>query len=739
MEPVEARIQFSAPNPDWSFNGIGRVATDVGGLDNYAHAVAIQRDGRIVVAGDTGGDSLLLRYNVNGSLDESFGTHGVVRIDLSKIGAADSANCVAIQSDGKIVVGGYAVQTHHGFDAFDGLQSEDFVVARFNTNGQLDASYGAGGVAYPGWVVFEAGGEPLELANDRAHGIGIQSDGRAVLVGQSSGSWAIARLNTNGTFDNSFNNSIYSQIAHGWNGDASARRIAIDVFGNIVVGGYAGSNDPQYANSHQVALARFRPDGILDAGFDVDGKVLFDQGSLAQTLSGLAIKPSGEIVLASNDEYGYGSITTLRSNGSHRHTSDGPRLHVYNDVIVMPDDEVVVGLTDYSRTPALFGVNSPFDLPWYHTFGQSNAISTAIAVGADGRKAQVGITAEGGSGWNIAVVSYRGVNRTVVGTFSGQVFLDQDGDAVKDSNETGKPGLRVYVDRNNNGVFDSTNGLDERSVLSDAAGNYSIDLAKGSYQLRVLAPPTFTQTLPTSNAAYGINIAGGQLISGKNFGIRPPTTKATGNSIAGQVFNDLNASGGRSITGIVEPNLAGWRVFIDKNHNGKHDGGEASKQTDASGNYAFDNLAPGSYRVACELKTGWRRTQAAAGFYDVQLVNVTHFEHKDFGVTQRALISGVVFADNNGNKTRETGEKGLGGWRVYLDLNNDGKFNTGDASVLSDAEGKWNFNNLTAGNYAVRIVQQSGFKATSPAGGWRSVTVGAGAVSSGQLFGQRPI
>ncbi len=93
---------------DPSFGGDGKVTTDLGGGDDRAFSVAIQPDGKIVVAGDSYNgqdrDFALARYNIDGPFDNSFGGDGIVTTDFG--GISESANSVAIQPDGKIVVGG---------------------------------------------------------------------------------------------------------------------------------------------------------------------------------------------------------------------------------------------------------------------------------------------------------------------------------------------------------------------------------------------------------------------------------------------------------------------------------------------------------------------------------------------------------------------------------------------------------------------------------------------------------
>jgi hypothetical protein len=116
---------------------------------------------------------------------------------------------------------------------------------------------------------------------------------------------------------------------------------------------------------------------------------------------------------------------------------------------------------------------------------------------------------------------------------------------------------------------------------------------------------------------------------------------------------------------------------------------------------------------------------------------------ENFGARQTvaasARVSGTVFNDANGNGKRDLGELGLGLWRVYLDLNKDGRYDAGDASALTDVSGNWSFGSLAAGTYVVRIVQNTGTATTTPVGGTYNVTLASGQSVTGKLFGEKGI
>src|SRR5262245_57018123 len=175
VETLEDRDVPTAGAVDQTFAASGVAFTDVGPLNDSGRALAVQTDGRIVVVGKAeqpfGGDFALARYNADGSLDSSFGTGGMVTTDFAL--RDDGATCVALQSDSKVVVAGYTQEA-------DG--SYDFAVVRYNTDGSLDTSFGAGGK-----VIIEFQDLPNRTVDEFASGVAIQGGGTIVVAGTSGG------------------------------------------------------------------------------------------------------------------------------------------------------------------------------------------------------------------------------------------------------------------------------------------------------------------------------------------------------------------------------------------------------------------------------------------------------------------------------------------------------------------------------------------------------------------------
>jgi hypothetical protein len=202
-------------------------------------------------------------------------------------------------------------------------------------------------------------------------------------------------------------------------------------------------------------------------------------------------------------------------------------------------------------------------------------------------------------------------------------------------------------------------------------------------------------------------------------------------SIVGRVFDDVNADGRRNGG---EIGLAGRPVFIDLNKNGKWDRGEPGTTTATDGSYEFSSIAVGQYVVREAPMAGWRATTTSS--YNVSVEADQMQSGMDFGQTNTARISGVVFDDKNGDSKRESGERGLAGWLVYLDTNNDGKLDQGDLTATTNSTGRYSFI-VPAGKYVVREALKKGFHRTSPAKGFWPVTAAAGHIIDSVNFGDR--
>jgi len=225
------------PNGDLatSFGTNGKTQTDFDLSSDEAWAMALQGDDKIVLAGTTvvsDTDFGLARYTASGDLDPSFGDDGLVRTDFSGAGSRDEARAVVIQpSDGYIVVGGRS----------DAAGNTDFALARYDPTGNLDPSFGVGGL-----VTFDIGS-----VSDEIRGLGLQSDEKIVAVGRNAPTGAdddfvVARFNSDGSIDRSFgpNGFVLTDITDMFRID-DARAVAIQADDRIVVVGQSAVGGKQ--------------------------------------------------------------------------------------------------------------------------------------------------------------------------------------------------------------------------------------------------------------------------------------------------------------------------------------------------------------------------------------------------------------------------------------------------------------------------------------------------------------
>ncbi len=286
---------------DTSFSKDGKQTTEfVSGAG--ALGVALQRDGKIVVVGDTnsgGGDFALARYNPNGSLDKSFSGDGKLTTNFGgdPREGGDGATAVAIQGNGngRIVVAGWSAV---------GSYERSFALARYNPDGSLDRSFSGDGKLttdfyFPG----------------QANGVAVhQPNGRIVAVGYVGSSFALARYNPDGSLDRSFSGDGKQETVIGPFANV-ANAVALQANGVIIAVGRGGGGGSNFA------LARYNPNGSLDQSFSKDGKQETDFGNY-DGANGMAIQADGKIVAAGFGGQGF-ALARYNQNGSPDKTFAG--------------------------------------------------------------------------------------------------------------------------------------------------------------------------------------------------------------------------------------------------------------------------------------------------------------------------------------------------------------------------------------------------------------------------------
>ncbi len=293
---------------DNTFGTNGIVTTAVNKSDDKIFSIAIQQDGKIVAAG-TSYEGInnqnvyvfaLARYNTDGSLDNTFGTNGMVTTALEISGTLqqdNEAKSVIIQNDGKIVIGGYSGSNNQNY----------FALIRYNSNGSLDNSFNTNGI-----VVTAVGTE-----SDVINSLAIQSDGKIVTAGFSEigyylYAFGLARYDTNGSLDNTFgtNGIVTTAIEQ----SSEANSVTIQSDGKIVVAGYSGDG-----NRDDFALARYNTSGSLDNTFGTNG-ITTTPFIFSDEANSVAIQTDGKIVAAGaceyNDFYNLDGFALMRYTGS---------------------------------------------------------------------------------------------------------------------------------------------------------------------------------------------------------------------------------------------------------------------------------------------------------------------------------------------------------------------------------------------------------------------------------------
>lgn len=294
-----ALVQYNADGTlDTGFDGDsgtgnGIVTTDIAGAGEVAYDVAIQADGKIVVAGYSNASLLVARYLIDGRLDTTFDGDGISTLGLTGI-----AYAVAVQPDGKIVAAG----TNAG----------DFKVVRYASNGGLDLTFGGGdGIAM---IDVNSG------SSDTARSMVMQDDGRIVAGGVSSTAgnddFAVARLTSLGDLDASFAGDGTTTTPIGVDDDIGYG-VTVQQDGMIVLTG-----ETLTGAVRDTPVVRYTTDGTLDSTFDGDGIRIFSFGPINETGQEVLTHLDGRLLVTS-DNGGNAIIARLDTTRVEDYTTPG--------------------------------------------------------------------------------------------------------------------------------------------------------------------------------------------------------------------------------------------------------------------------------------------------------------------------------------------------------------------------------------------------------------------------------
>ena len=277
---------------DPTFGQGGVVLTDFGKSYDWAYAMALLPDGKILLAGVSSlsgsKDFALARYTSDGKLDPSFGQGGLVTEQTRSL-TADIIRGIAVQPDGRIVVAGVSYE-----DVATVGPNGDFMVARYLPNGQSDLTFGLGGV-----MTTDFG----DQSYDEPYAVVLQPDGKIVLGGYTNhgngpgvlfgaDQLAMARYGSNGLLDPSFAKGG-RLIFDGGSLDERILAMALAPDGSLLAGGYVNGE-----KRSDLMLASVRTDGTLTPGFGTDGKGLSisDLGTFSERISSLLVQRDGKIL-----------------------------------------------------------------------------------------------------------------------------------------------------------------------------------------------------------------------------------------------------------------------------------------------------------------------------------------------------------------------------------------------------------------------------------------------------------
>jgi len=354
-------------------------------------------------------------------------------------------------------------------------------------------------------------------------------------------------------------------------------------------------------------------------------------------------------------------------------------------------------------------------------------------------------------------------------TLSGTKFNDLDADGqAKESGEPGLSGWSIYVDYNDNGIYESAT---EPSATTDASGNYSITIVKpGTFKVRSGTQANWTNSFPSGGPTGYVTktFTSGSSFTGVDFGswtatcgngikqgseacddgdqdpgdgcsasctvesgwtcntavspsvINPSVCTLNTGTIVGEITEDRDGDGIRE-TG--DPNLSGWTVYVDYDNDGTPDAGEPSAVTNASGDYSIANVTPGVRTIRQILQSTWTCSNPPVTVDCAYSRPILDIASSTLTLTfmnwRPSALSGAKFNDLDADgQAKESGEPGLSGWSIYVDYNDNGTYESAtEPSATTDASGNYSITIVKPGTFKVRSSTQANWTNSYPSGG----------------------
>ncbi len=647
---------------DTTFNGVGYVTKKIAvNTTDIAYGIAIQADGKIVVAGVGNNKFVIARYTSVGVLDTATFGGGAGYVTPPVGSGTQVAHGVVVQSaDQYIVVAGRA--------------SDQFAFIRLDTTGTLDPVFGTGGIKLV----------PATSGINFANAIALQPDGKILAAGiaRSGAPWyfATVRLDTFGQLDTTFNLSgiVITPVNGGSMSPYGAMAVAYDTTNSRILVAGEGGND--------IGLVRYTTTGVLDSAFGSGGIVRTNVGT-NDVASSLVIQTCGTIAVCgvSSDLYvvlRYLNSTTGAVNGTVFNDLNGNGIQASGEAGIagvtvtikqgstLIDEPITDANGAYSKsglTPNTYTVTATTPAGYVPTTNLTQTISVTSSA--------------------CTTINFGFQQES---TISGIVFVDTNGDGIKDGGEVGLAGITVTLTKPDLST--------ETYVTDDGTGALGV---LGAYQFTGLATGTYTISINTSQAAltnYVATTVTSQIVT-------LPTASSSGSAnfgfqlkgaVSGVVFQDENGNG---IQDLTEGGITGVTVTLTSGSS------STSTTTGVGGAYTFTTVSPGAYIVSATTPSGYVPTTATS-----QAISVASggSSSANFGFIAQGVISGTVFDDLDGDGIQELGEPGVVGVTVTLKSGS-----TTVTTTVSDSNGSYIFPSITPGTYTVEITVPSGFTPTT--------------------------
>jgi uncharacterized delta-60 repeat protein len=377
------------------------------GSDEYANALAVHPDGRLLVAGElrnpngTRSDAVVTRFLTDGQVDTTFGAHGTA---YAFSGVFNVASAIALQTDGKIVIAGHT--------GGNGL-TDDFLIARFHPNGTPDTGFGD---------AFGAKAVHFGSGHDTAYALALTPDGKIIVVGDvfngSTNIWGVLRLTSAGQPDPTFGPSQDGKAFIHLSNTASAQAVVVQSDGKVVVAGHV---------SYDAAIVRLLETGLSDASFGAGGATIKDLGGF-DGINALVLAPNGWFYAAgsyrnSQNNTNDFALAQFRPDGTLAECSDPAGCGYWstgtafadwggNDIAVALDwrsdnQLVAAGVSDGRFAAAQFSTtdSAPSPLKYTTDFAGSYEIARSIRFTGTDKVVMAGLQ-DSNSDWNIALARF---------------------------------------------------------------------------------------------------------------------------------------------------------------------------------------------------------------------------------------------------------------------------------------------------------------------------------------------